>query len=314
MEKLLVSDNGHNHSGWVSDEMTFIGAFAGDIIGSAHELKGTRIKTTNFELFPPNAVYTDDTVMTIAIAKWLSGLNFIPQDSKGLTAIMQEIGMRYIHVGYGHSFKQWLKSSNPSPYNSLGNGSAMRVSAAGLFGQSLIECQSIARISAAVSHNHPEGIKGAEAVASAIRLAKCHRSKDCIKTYIEEKYGYNLSRDIEDIRDAYEFDPTCPGSIPESIICFLESDDMESAIRLAVSLGGDADTQACIAGSIAGAYYGSAPSNFIGKCKQILPKEFIDIISVFITKNNSIDKTICEEPYFDKQELNAVLKEKYPIL
>lgn len=190
----------------------------------------------------------------------------------------------------------------------------MRVSAAGLFGQSLIECQSIARISAAVSHNRPEGIKGAEAVASAIRLAKCHRSKDCIKTYIEEKYGYNLSRDIEDIRDTYVFDPTCPGSVPESIICFLESEDMESAIRLAVSLGGDADTQACIAGSIAGAYYGDAPHIFIEKCEQLLPKEFIDIISVFITNNNRIEKTISEEPYLDKIELNTILKERYPII
>lgn len=246
--------------------------------------------------------------MTIAVAKWLSSLNYMPENSNGLTNIMQEIGVKYSHVGYGHSFKQWLKSTNQSPYNSLGNGSAMRVAAAGLFGQSLKECQSIARISAEVSHNHPDGIKGAEAVASAIRMAKSHRSKECIKIYIEEKFGYNLSRKVEDIRNRYGFDPTCPGSVPESIICFLESEDMESAIRLAVSLGGDADTQACIAGSISGVYYGSAPHNFIEKCKQLLPKEFIDNIGVFITNNNRTDKTICEEPYLDNKELNSVLK------
>lgn len=314
MNNLLVSDNGYNHSGWVSDEMTFIGAIAGDIIGSAHELKGTRIKTTLFELFPSNATYTDDTVLTIAVAKWLSELNYIPNDSKGLTNIMQAIGTKYMHVGYGHSFKQWLKSSNPLPYNSLGNGSAMRVAAAGLFGQCLMECQAVAKISAEVSHNHPEGIKGAEAVASAIRLAKCHRTKDCIKAYIEKKFGYNLSRDVDEIRKDYEFDPTCPGSVPEAIICFLESEDMESAIRLAVSLGGDADTQACIAGSIAGAYYGFAPDIFIEKCKQLLPTEFLDIMSAFIGNNNKLDKTICEDIYLDKKELNSVLNERYPII
>lgn len=314
MNKFLVSDNGFYHSGWVSDEMTFIGAFVGDIIGSAHELKGTRIKTTDFELFPSNAIYTDDTVMTIAITKWLAGLNSIPQESNDLTRIMQDLGLRYYEVGYGHSFKQWLKSNNPQPYNSLGNGSAMRVSAAGLFGQSLLECQSIARISASVSHNHIEGIKGAEAVASAIRLAKCHRSKDCIREYLEKKFGYNLSREVNEIRKTYDFDPTCPGSVPESIICFLESDDMESAIRLAVSLGGDADTQACIAGSIAGAYYGSAPDLFIERCKILLPDEFLNIVGDFIINNNRLDKTICEDPYQDKKELNTVLKERYPII
>ena len=313
MAKLLVSDNEYKHSGWVSDEMTFVGAIIGDIIGSAHELEGTRIKTTDFELFPAEANYTDDTVMTIALAKWLSGYHCIPKNSCGLTEIMQEFGIKYNHVGYGHSFKQWLNAKTPQPYNSFGNGSAMRVAAAGLFGQSLIECQTIARMSAEVSHNHPEGIKGAEAVASAIRLAKCHRTKECIKAYIEKKYRYNLSREVNEIRKTYKFDPTCPGSVPEAIICFLESKNMETAIRLAVSLGGDADTQACITGSISGAYYGTAPEIFVNRVKQMLPTEFIDVISTFVSNNNQIDKTINEEPFLDKIELHSLLKDKYPI-
>ena len=314
MSKFLVSDNGYTHNGWLSDEMTFVGAIMGDIIGSAYERKGCRIKTINFDLFPKEASFTDDTVMTIAIAKWLSGYNSIPKNSHGLTYTMQAIGRKYMGVGYGHNFKQWLKSDNPQPYNSYGNGSAMRVAAAGLFGLNLLDCQAIARITAGVSHNHPEGIKGAEAVASAIRLAKFHRSKECIKEYIEKKYGYNLSRNLNDIREIYEFDSSCQGSVPEAIICFLESEDMESAIRLAVSLGGDADTQACIAGSISGAFYGSAPEIFLEKLEHMLPPEFIDIISVFITKNNRLDKTICEKRQIDHSDLNKVLQERYPIV
>ena len=206
--------------GYASDECSIIGAIVGDIIGSAHELKGTRIKTTAFELFPETATFTDDTVMTIAVMKWLSDIYKIPTCEAGLVPIMKDIGLRYMKVGYGHSFKQWLRSDNPEPYNSLGNGSAMRVTAAGLFGQNLEECQRIAKISACVSHNHPDGIKGAEAVASAIHLARIFTTKECIKTYIEKKYGYNLSRTLDDIRPTYEFDPTCPGSVPEAIICF----------------------------------------------------------------------------------------------
>lgn len=295
------------HSGRVSDEMALVGAIAGDIIGSAYELKGTRIKTTTFELFSKSSTFTDDTVMTLAVTKWLCGFNSIPDNSTGLVEIMRQLGNKYYSVGYGHSFKQWLNSENPQPYFSFGNGSAMRVAAAGLFGQSLKECQKIACITAEVTHNHPEGIKGAEAVASAIRLAKIHKTKECIKVYIENKFGYNLSRQLDSIRETYEFDPTCQGSIPEAIICFLESTDIVSAIRLAVSLGGDADTQACIAGSIAGAYYGCAPELFSQKLKSILPTEFIDIISAFIIKNNLVEKTICEDLNKDKEEIFSVV-------
>ena len=311
MGKLLVSNNEYCHDGWVSDKMAFIGAIMGDIIGSAYELKGTRIKTIDFELFSENSTFTDDTVMTIAVAKWLSDIYSIPVDGDRLIPIMQELGNNYMQVGYGARFKQWLQSKKPLPYNSMGNGSAMRVAAAGLWGQSLQECQLIARISASVSHNHSEGIKGAEAVASAIRLAKCHRTKECIKAYIETKYAYNLSRDLDDIRATYEFDPTCPGSVPEAIICFLESKDVESAIRLAVSLGGDADTQACIAGAIAGAYYGSVPKVFLNKFYQMLPAEFIDILHKFLNLNNDLDKTLL---FNDYRELNLILQDRFPTI
>ena len=298
---ILLNDNGHYHGGNISDECALLGAILGDIVGSSHELKGTRIKTKDFELFPSTATFTDDTVMTVAVAKWLTGLDRIPKNDKGLVEVMQELGLKYFHVGYGHSFKQWLQESKPKPYNSFGNGSAMRVAAAGLFGQSLEECQNIARITASVSHNHIDGIIGAQAVASAIRLAKCHYKKECIKRYIESRFKYDLSRTLDEIRPNYGFDPTCSGSVPESIICFLESENIEDAIRNAVSLGGDADTMACIAGSIAGAYYGEFSRDFYDKIRTIIPKEFLDILSHFLWANNDIAKTFCEIPNVDRQ-------------
>ena len=295
------------HGGYASDECAIIGAIVGDIIGSAHELEGTRIKTTEFELFPDNVTFTDDTVMTMAVMKWLSEIYRIPADEEGLVPIMKDIGLRYMEVGYGHSFKQWLCSDNPKPYNSCGNGSAMRVTAAGLFGENIAECQKIARISASVSHNHPEGIKGAEVVATAIHLARIFTTKECIKTYIEKKYGYDLSRTLDEIRPTYCFDPTCQGSVPEAVVCFLESNDVESAIRNAVSLGGDSDTQACIAGAIAGAYYGTVPHIFVDKIEHLIPKEVLSIITRFLCLNNDICKTICYEPSEDINELRRVL-------
>ena len=145
----------------------------------------------------------------------------------------------------------------------------------------------VARLTAEVSHNHPEGIKDAEAVASAIRMAKSHYSKETIKTYLESKYGYDLAKTVDEIRRDYEFDPTCPGSVPEAIICFLESNDVESAIRNAVSLGGDADTQACIAGAIAGAYYGNIPKSFMVKMIELVPADFIEVCDNFVQMNNT---------------------------
>lgn len=282
----IIGMNYFNFSESVADKSCLAGAILGDIIGSSHELKGTRIKTTDFELFPETACFTDDTVMTIAVTKWLLERGELPKDISGLVPIMQEYGNKYMEVGYGYSFKQWLKSESPKPYNSLGNGSAMRVAAAGLIGKTLKEAQEVAKLTAIVSHDHPEGIKGAEAVASAIRMAKTHFNKETIKAYIESKYAYDLSRTVDEIRSNYEFDPTCPGSVPEAIICFLESNDVESAIRNAVSLGGDADTQACIAGAIAGAYYGSIPKSFITKMNILLPRDFIEICDKFVQMNN----------------------------
>ena len=175
------------------------------------------------------------------------------------------------------------------------------------FGENLDQCQKIARITASVSHNHPEGVKGAEAVASAIHMGRIFLTKDCIKAYIEKKYGYNLSQTLDQIRPSYEFDPTCPGSVPEAIICFLEGHDVESTIRNAVSLGGDADTQACIAGAIAGAYYGEIPRLFVEKLEGIIPDEFLSEISRFLCLNNDTAKTICYEPSEDIEALRRVL-------
>ena len=284
---IKIEKNHFRFSGAKADKSCLAGAIIGDIIGSSHELKGTRIKTTDFELFPETACFTDDTVMTIAVTKWLVNRNEVPSDTDGLVSVMQEYGIKYMEVGYGHSFKKWLKSEYPEPYNSLGNGSAMRVAAAGLIGHCLKECQLVARLTAEVSHNHPEGIKGAEAVASAIRMAKSHYSKETIKTYLESKYGYDLAKTVDEIRRDYEFDPTCPGSVPEAIICFLESNDVESAIRNAVSLGGDADTQACIAGAIAGAYYGNIPKSFMVKMTELVPADFIEVCDNFVQMNNT---------------------------
>lgn len=280
--------------------LCLIGAIAGDVIGSCYELKGCRTKDYDFEIFPPNATFTDDTVMTMAVTKWLT---LWPSSNNSLIPIMQDLGRRYMNVGYGHSFKQWILSDNPQPYQSYGNGSAMRVAPVGVIGDNLEVSQRYAKLSAEVSHNHPDGIKAAEAVSSAIQLAFQGRTKQCIKSYIEYKYGYNLNRRIEDIRKYYDFDPTSSGSVPEAIICFLESEDYESSVRLAVSLGGDADTQACIAGAIAATYYRHIPEYIIDKMTKIIPTEFKEIIAEFISKNSLLEKTICYDRHSDDKEL-----------
>lgn len=256
-----------------------IGAIAGDIIGSSYELRGYRTKNPDFELFTNRSTYTDDTVMTIAIAKWLLNTS-IPLDE-----IITYFGKKYEDVGYGHSFKIWLKSKEHQPYGSWGNGSAMRVSAVALKTYDLNDVLYLAKETAVVTHNHPEGIKGAQAVATAIFLAKNGFTKLNIKEYIENKFGYNLNRDIIDIRSTYYFDSSCQGSVPEAIIAFLQSSDFEDAIRLAVSLGGDADTQACIAGSIAAPFYAKIPEVIIDKVFEKLPNEFVNVLDDLCKSN-----------------------------
>lgn len=227
-----------------------IGAIAGDIVGSTRE--HYRIKTKDFELFPLRSTFTDDTVMTLAIAQWLC------EDSSSKEVLIRNLkyfGNSYINAGYGGSFYQWLGQESPEPYGSWANGSAMRVSPCAWVAESLEESQKLAEMSAIVTHNHPEGVKGALATNDAIYLARIGASKDEIKEHIELRYGYDLSGRVDEIRPTYSFDVSCAGSVPESIVCFLDGNDFEDTIRNAVSLGGDADTQAAIAGSIASAYW-----------------------------------------------------------
>ena len=227
-----------------------IGAICGDIIGSTREFNS--IKTKDFKLFQKKSTFTDDTIMTLAVANWL-----IKDRSSQKTLIdeMQYWGNKYPNAGYGGSFGGWLRQENPKPYDSWANGSAMRVSPCAWVANSLKEAQDLAYKSAIISHDHPEGIKGALATCDAIYLARIGANKDEIKNHIEVRYEYDLDRKLDEIRPYYSFDVSCAGSVPESIISFLEAKDFEDAIRNAVSLGGDADTQAAIAGSIASAYW-----------------------------------------------------------
>ena len=202
-------------------------------------------------MFGQNCKFTDDTVMTIAVAEGLmdggTPENYINS--------MKRLGRMYPNAGYGGHFRSWLFTDDCKPYNSWGNGSAMRVSAVGWFFDTIVMTENAAEASAAVTHNHPEGIKGAKATAAAIFFARNNKSKEEIKTYVENQYGYNLSRTLDEIRPSYEFDVSCMGTVPEAIIAFHESEDFEDAIRNAISLGGDSDTLAAITGSIAEAAY-----------------------------------------------------------
>lgn len=248
------------------------GAIAGDIIGSPFET--FNIKTTGFELFRSESSFTDDTVLTVAIADAL--LNKADYTKK-----LQEYGRKYPNAGYGKAFYKWLFSDNPQPYNSWGNGSAMRVSPVAYAYNDLNLVLKEAEKTALITHNHPEGVKGAKAIASAVFLAQNGKSKNEIKTYIQNTFLYDLERTISQIRDKYTFDVSCQGSVPEAIIAFLESHDFEHALRLAVSLGGDSDTIAAMAGSIAEAFYGAVPEYILKEVKNRLPDEFIKVIENF---------------------------------
>lgn len=249
-----------------------LGAIAGDIIGSVYE--GAPTKRTDFSLFSRRSTFTDDSVMTIAVADAI--LN-----RRDYADVMKVYGRKYPNAGYGGHFYHWIFSSESEPYDSWGNGSAMRVSPIGFAFDSIDDVLREAKRSAEVTHNHPEGIKGAQAVAMAIFLGRCGESKKTIKDEIIERFGYNLGRSLDEIRPAYNFDVSCQGSIPESIIAFLESADFEGAIRNAVSLGGDSDTMACIAGGIAQGFYGFVPDGIIAAVRQRLPNDLVAIIDEF---------------------------------
>ena len=255
-----------------------IGAISGDIIGSVYERNS--IKTKDFELFSRYSVFTDDTVMTLAVAKWLC------EDKDSMEVLirsLQNIGNQYPNAGYGRSFSQWLTQVDPQPYGSWANGSAMRVSPCAWVADSLEEAQKLAKTSAIVTHNHPEGIKGALATSDAIYLARSGARKDEIRDHVEVRYGYDLSVSLDEIRPSYTFDISCQGSVPESIICFLEAKDFEDTIRNAISLGGDADTQAAIAGSIASAYW-DIPRNILYKSIYRLDYFLLNVLIDFEEK------------------------------
>ena len=258
------------------------GAILGDIIGSPYEFdRGSKSK--DFPLFSPDSVYTDDSVMTLAVADAFLSIAPNTDDAdirRRLIQSMQFYGQTFPHAGYGGMFRRWLKDPNPQPYGSYGNGSAMRVSsAAWLFGD-LETVRHMARLSAEVTHNHPEGIKGAEATASAIYLARTGSTKAEIKAYIEANFHYDLSRTCDEIRPTYHHVESCQETVPEAITAFLEGESFEDVIRTAVSLGGDCDTLTCIASSIAEGYYG-VPEELKQQCQERLPEDLRKVLQRF---------------------------------
>jgi len=256
-----------------------LGAIAGDIIGSVFESRP--IKTTKFPLFNPQSRFTDDTVLTVAVA-------FSILDDIDYASAFKSFGKKYPGAGYGKSFYNWIFSTERKPYNSWGNGSAMRVSPVGFAFDTLEEVLKEAKKSAEVTHNHPEGVKGAQATALAVFLANQGQDKGEIKQEVSNRFGYDLNRSLDEIRPNYSFDISCQGSVPESIIAFLESEDFEDAIRKGISLGGDSDTIACIAGGIAQAFYKYVPEEIVSKVRQRLPDEFLSILDSFNSKYHLI--------------------------
>ena len=259
------------------------GAILGDIIGSPFEFdRGD--KTKEFDLFTKGCDFTDDSVMTIAVGEALLAVGSeatVKEIEEAVVTNMQDWGKRYPYAGYGGRFRYWLRERNPKPYGSYGNGSAMRVSAVGWLYDSLERTREVARATANVTHNHPEGIKGAEATASAIYMARNESSKEEIKEYIEREFHYNLDRTLDEIRPGYHMDETCQRTVPEAIIAFLESKDFEDAIRNAVSLGGDTDTLGAITGSIAEAFYGISDV-LIAECRSRIDEGLMtDILDEF---------------------------------
>ena len=249
-----------------------LGAIAGDIIGSVFE--SYPIKTTEFPLFSDRSTFTDDTVLTAAVAfSILRGVDY--------GEALKYFGLKYPLAGYGQSFFQWLRTPGIQPYNSWGNGSAMRVSPVGFAFGSVADVLRQAKRSAEVTHNHPEGIKGAQATALAIFLAREGASKEAIRKEIGERFAYDLSRTLDEIRPGYSFDISCQGSVPEAIIAFLESENYEDAVRKGISLGGDSDTIGCITGGIAQAFYKEMDKSTVANARERLPEEFLEIVDEF---------------------------------
>lgn len=258
------------------------GAILGDIIGSPFEFdRGD--KTKDFKLFSRRSHFTDDSVMTLAVCEALLKVGqdaTVKEIEDAVISSMQSWGRRYPHAGYGGYFRRWLTARHPEPYNSFGNGSAMRVSAVGWLYDSLEKTRTVAKATANVTHNHPEGIKGAEATASAIFMARNGSSKEEIKKYIENEFHYDLNRTLDEIRPSYHMDETCQKTVPEAIIAFLEAKDFEDAIRNAVSLGGDTDTLGAITGSIAEASY-EIPKWLMTECRKRINRDMRVVLDDF---------------------------------
>lgn len=265
--------------------LKMFGAILGDIIGSPYEFdRGNKSK--EFELFSKKSEFTDDTVMTIAVAKGF--LDVIPCGDdeaikKSITDSMVRFGKMYPYAGYGARFGLWLLNPKRSPYNSLGNGSAMRVSSVAWLFDTLDEVLHMARLSAEVTHNHPEGIKGAQATAAAIFLARTGSSKAKIKEYIETEFGYDLSRTCDEIRPTYRHVETCMETVPEALTAFLEGGSFEDTVRTAVSLGGDCDTLTAIAASIAEGFYGVS-EDLKAECRKRLDTPLLEVLTAFEEK------------------------------
>ena len=249
-----------------------LGAIAGDVFGASYEFRS--FKREDFDLFSKPRFFTDDTVLTIATAEVLMG-------DGDYAEAYRRWGRDYPARAYGGRFLEWLEDSSLGPYNSFGNGSAMRVSPVGWAFDTLDEVLAEAERSAAVTHNHPEGIKGAQATACAVYLARTDVSREGIRDEIAGRFGYDLDRTVEAIRPGYSFDVTCQGSVPEALIAFFDADDFEHSIRLAISLDGDADTQAAITGGVAEAFWGGVPERLEAEVRDVLDDPLLEVMDRF---------------------------------
>ena len=255
-----------------------LGAIAGDVIGSRFEHAG--IKSKHFDLFNQQSAFTDDTVHTVALAD--SILHKVPFLDK-----LREYFQYYPSAGYGGRFRRWAQSPTPQPYQSYGNGSAMRVSPVAWLYDTLEDVLSEARKSAVITHDHPEGVRGAQVVAGAVFMARNGVGKQAIRAFAEDVFNYDLSATLDEIRPHYRFDVSCQGSVPQAITAFLEAEDFEDAVRNAVSLGGDSDTQACIAGSIAEAYFGGVPAHIKVQTESFLDQRILTVLQLFDDRGKS---------------------------
>ena len=249
-----------------------LGAIIGDVLGSTFEFYP--MKTKKFELLDNKSHFTDDTVMTVAVAD--SIMNEVPYVES-----LQKWGRKYPRAGYGGLFRKWIHQEDPKPYNSFGNGSAMRCSSVGWLIDDEDSVLEEAKMSAEITHNHPEGIKGAQAVALGVLMGRKRSTEKEIKVKLESLFDYNLSQKLEQIIPSYNFNSTCQGSVPQAIIAFLESKDFEDAIRNSISLGGDADTQACITGSLAEAYYKNIPDEIASFVKWRIENDLLAVLDQF---------------------------------